>query len=1054
MTDQLTAGQHDSGTGRGQRRKHDKDIPEQRSGRPPDGGSRVAPRTVLLVASFGAFLAFLDATVVNVAFPSIRESFPDASIGGLSWVLNAYNIVFASFLVIFGRLADLLGRRRLFAGGVALFTLASLLCALAPTLEVLVAFRVLQAAGAAMLVPASLALVIDSFPSEHRSHAVGLWGATAAVAAGLGPPVGGALVEVGDWRWAFLVNLPFGIAAWLLTRRLVVESRAPGRRRMPDVRGALLLAAALSVLTLGIVQGNDWGWTSVGVLGAFVAAVALTVAFVASSRAHPQPVLDPELLRIPTFAVANVVTVVAGMGFYAYMLTNILFLQYVWGYDILTAGLALVPGALVAAVVAGVLGPVAQTHGFRRIVVPGAIVWTTAYLWYPLVLDDQPAFWSQWMPGQVLSGIGVGATLPLLTSAALAVVPGGRFGTASAITSSTRQLGGVLGIAVLVVIIGTPTPANASDVLRDGWLFCALCFALAAVGSLLLRAVRTTATESGDAPELGAAALRLPEPVSVPQPADHSSYLDRLPTEVRSALLASGRRVPLHAGEWLFREGDPAAEMYVVTSGRLAVERDGRLIRELGAGSIFGELALLTGHVRSASVRARRDSELLAVARSDFARAVAEEPAAGMAIATALAEDLQSPAGSHRESTSQPSVVSVVGASAGSPVAEVVDALRGLMRRHRRIVVLPEATPNGLARAERDHERVLLHGSLGSERGNFALRQGDVVVLVARSDEPPPAWAPDLQPDVVLVGRRPDDATLSAWCEAVRPWQITTVDAAELDSGLRSLAARLAGRALGLVLAGGGARAMTHIGVLHELEAAGVHVDRVAGASLGGLVAGLYATGIGAAQLEDDIYRELVRGKPFGDYTVPVTALSQGKRVNDVLRRHFGATTRIEALPRLFRCVSTDLLARQPEPHRGGLAWQAVAASLRLPVLFPPLRAGNRLLVDGGVLDNLPVGLLTERDEGPLIAVNVGVGGSGPRDDREPRMPALGETLLRTMMIGSSGAVDRARAAGAYVISPPSMGVGMMEFHQLDTMVESGRVAARALLEATGGSFG
>jgi EmrB/QacA subfamily drug resistance transporter len=1041
MTDQLTTGQVDP-----------EDAPRER---PRHGsGARVAPKTVLLVASFGAFLAFLDATVVNVAFPSIRESFPDASIGGLSWVLNAYNIVFASFLVIFGRLADLIGRRRLFSGGVVLFTVASLLCAVSPSLEVLVGFRMVQAAGAAMLVPASLALVIDSFPAEHRGHAVGLWGATAAVAAGLGPPVGGALVEVGDWRWAFLVNLPFGLAAWLLTRRFVVESRAPGRRRMPDVRGALLLAAALSVVTLGIVQGNDWGWASVGVLGSFVVAVALTIAFVASSRAHAQPVLDPELLRIPPFAVANVVTVVAGMGFYAYMLTNILFLQYVWGYDILRAGLALVPGALVAAVVAGALGPVAQAHGFRRIIVPGALVWAAAYLWYPLVLDDQPAFWSQWLPGQVLSGIGVGATLPLLTSAALAVVPGGRFGTASAITSSTRQLGGVLGIAVLVVIIGTPTPANASDVLRDGWLFCALCFALSAAGAVLLRGVRTDVAEDGDAPALGAAALRLPEQVSVPTPADHSSYLDRLPGEVRTALLACGRPQTLPAGTWLFRQGDPAEEMYVVVSGRLAVERHGRLIRELGAGSMFGELALLTGHARSASVRARRDSELLAVARPDFARAVAEEPAAGMAIATALAEDLQSPVPLHREGSSQPSVVSVVGLSSGSPVEEVVDALQRQIATHRSLVVLAEAAPEALARAERDHERVLLHGRIDTERGAFALRQADVVVLVARADEQPPSgWTADPEPEVVLVGNRPDDTAIAAWCDAVHPWQVTTVTQHGLDSGLRLLAARLAGRSLGLVLAGGGARAMTHIGVLHELEAAGVHVDRVAGASLGALVAGLYATGISAAELEDHVYRELVRGKPFGDYTVPVTALSQGRRVNEVLRRHLGTTTRIEGLPRVFRCVSTDLLARKPAPHRSGLLWEAVAASLRLPVLFPPLRSGNRLLVDGGVLNNLPVRLLTEREEGPLIAVNVGVGGSEPRGDRQPRMPSLGETLLRTMMIGSSGAVDRARAAGAYVISPPSMGVGMMEFHQLDTMVESGRASARALLEATGGSF-
>src|SRR3954471_22364868 len=246
--------------------------------------ARVPASRVLLVAAFGAFLAFLDATIVNVAFPSIRESFPGTSIGGLSWVLNAYNIVFAAFLIVFGRLTDLLGRRRAFVAGVLLFTLASALCGAAPTLSLLVAARVLQALGAALLVPASLALVVEAFPEERRAHAIGLWGATAAVAAGLGPPMGGALVELGGWRWAFLVNIPFGLAAVWAARSQLVESRAPGVRRLPDLRGAALLAAGLAALNVGIVKGNDWGWGSANVLGAFAATIVLLVLFALSSR--------------------------------------------------------------------------------------------------------------------------------------------------------------------------------------------------------------------------------------------------------------------------------------------------------------------------------------------------------------------------------------------------------------------------------------------------------------------------------------------------------------------------------------------------------------------------------------------------------------------------------------------------------------------------------------------------------------------------------------------------------------------------------------------------
>ncbi|OOK75919.1 sugar (and other) transporter family protein [Mycobacterium kansasii] len=192
---------------------------------------------MLLVASFGAFLAFLDSTIVNIAFPAIQRYFHGSSISSLSWVLNAYNIVFAAFLVAAGRLADLLGRKRMFIYGVGLFTIASVLCAAADTVTQLVAFRVLQGVGAAVLVPASLALVVERFDAARRAHGVGLWGAAAALASGLGPPIGGALVQASSWRWVFLVNLPLGIIAVVVARRGLVESRAPGRRRVPDLRG-------------------------------------------------------------------------------------------------------------------------------------------------------------------------------------------------------------------------------------------------------------------------------------------------------------------------------------------------------------------------------------------------------------------------------------------------------------------------------------------------------------------------------------------------------------------------------------------------------------------------------------------------------------------------------------------------------------------------------------------------------------------------------------------------------------------------------------------------
>ncbi len=445
---------------------------------------------VLLVAAFGAFLAFLDSTIVNVAFPDIQRHF-HSDISDLSWMLNAYNIVFAAFLVAAGRLADLMGRKRVFILGVALFTVASGLCAIAESVGELVAFRVLQGIGAAVLVPASLGLVVEAFPAERRAHGVNLWGAAGAIAAGLGPPIGGALIEADGWRWVFLVNLPLGVFAVLAARRALVENRAAGRRRVPDVRGAVLLAFALGLLTLGLIKGPDWGWASLPTSGSLLAAAVAMVGFVMSSRHHPAPMVEPTLLRIQSFVAGTGLTAVASAGFYAYLLTHVLFLNYVWGYTLLEAGMAVAPAALVAAVVAAVLGRVADRHGYRFIVGIGALIWAASLLWYLKVVGSQPDFLGEWLPGQILQGIGVGATFPLLGSAALArLAKGGSYATASAVTGTIRQVGAVIGVAVLVILVGTPAPGAAEEALRHGWALAAICFVAVGIGALSLGRIR------------------------------------------------------------------------------------------------------------------------------------------------------------------------------------------------------------------------------------------------------------------------------------------------------------------------------------------------------------------------------------------------------------------------------------------------------------------------------------------------------------------------------------------------------------------------------------
>ncbi|MDL9981037.1 MFS transporter [Microbacterium sp. ASV49] len=1021
---------------------------------------RIPGRTVLLVASFGALLAFLDATIVNIAFPSIRSSFPDESISTISWVLNAYNIVFASFMIVFGRLGDVVGRRRLYLIGIVLFTASSAVCALAPDIVVLIGARVVQALGAAMIVPASLAVVIDGAEPGKRARAVGLWAAAAAVASGLGPPIGGALVEAGGWRWAFWINIPLGIVAWWLGRHQLVNSRAPGRRRMPDLLGATLLSGALGLTTLAIIKGSEWGAGSVILWVVVGGAVLLFAAFILSSTKHPAPVLDMAMMRNRPFLVANIATLVAGVGFFGYMLTNVLWLQYVWQYSVLEAGLALVPGAVVAAIVAAVLEPIAARVGYRWIIAAGFVVWALGYVWYVTMVGTEPDFWGPWLTGQIISGVGVGATLPLLAASTLESQPGGKYGTASAVISSARQIGGTIGVAILVVILGTPTMLTVVDDLRNGWTMSIIAFAAAAVITLFMGRIRHFDDSAADL--VAADPAHAGEAVSSPpvvlrrtvRPAEESLFA-QLPSATRERLLESAPQRSLAAGEWLLRHGDAADSMFVLLAGRAEVVIGDRAVRELGPGSVVGELALFTQGVRSASVRARRDCEVLEISRALLEEAIGEDAAALAALVTALAHQLADASPATAPVPTRPSLVAVLAAGIGAAghVDAVAAALeRGLAGRLRVAVLRGAHSAEQVDRAEAENRLVFLVASGDDEEwASRCAREADTVVLVGLSGEAPPASLRPMagRPELVLVGS-PSRAARSAWADAVDAWRVSGAD------DLRGLEDRLSGRSVALVCGGGGARAITHIGVLLEFEDAGIRVDRLAGASMGAVIAGYYAMGGTAGELGDAIYREFVREDILSDYGVPRHSLARGHRAQRSLARSYG-DHRIQDLPRGFRCVSTDLLTRMSVVHRSGPMVDAIKASSRLPILFAPVPSEGRLLVDGGVLDNLPVDTLTERDEGPIVAVNISMSGgqrtSAPGEPPRPvRVPALGETMLRTLMIGGGGAAE-AQKLGAWVVTPRSMGVGLLEFHQYDTLVESGRAAARALLEQTGGEL-
>jgi EmrB/QacA subfamily drug resistance transporter len=439
---------------------------------------------VLLVTTVAVFMAFLDVTIVNVAFPSIVADFPGSSLADLSWVLNAYNVVFAAMLVPAGRLADRVGQRRLFFGGLWLFLAGSVLCGLAPDPALLIAARVVQAVGAAALIPTSLALVLPEFPPERRTIATSVWAAAGAVAAATGPSLGGVLVDAGGWRLAFLVNIIVALGV-LPARRLLLDRNDPAGADPPDLLGGALLATAVGALALGIVKAPEWGWTDERVLGSWLLSALALVALALRSGRHPAPVLEPALLRIRSFGISNASMLVLSMGFYALLLANVLFLAQVWGYSVLEAGFGVTPGPLAAAVAAVAGGRITERRGPRAVLVPAALVAAAACLLYRSLTGIEPAYLSDWLPAQLVSGAAFGLAFSALATATVMDLPPNRLATGTALSSCARQIGAVVGIAMLIAVIGTPAPGEAPAAFDEAWLLMAA--ALAASGLIATR---------------------------------------------------------------------------------------------------------------------------------------------------------------------------------------------------------------------------------------------------------------------------------------------------------------------------------------------------------------------------------------------------------------------------------------------------------------------------------------------------------------------------------------------------------------------------------------
>ncbi len=431
----------------------------------------------LAVATLVSFLVVIDISVVNVSFPTIQADF-DASETALSWIVSGYNIGVAAFLLLGGRLADSMGRKKVFLPGVVLFMVGSLLCGIAPGIGFLIAARLVQAVGGAVLMPASLALVLPEFPLSRRSTAVGFWGATGSLGAAFGPTLGSVLIRLGSWRWVFLINVPICLLVLVLGKRVFRESRNPDAKGRIDFVGVPIGTAGIALVMLAIVQSEQWGFKSPRVVVSAAVGVALVGLLVVRSGRHPVPLIDLSLFRFRSFASCNGAVAFYSMGFTSAVLLNSLMLQGLWGCSILETGAALTPSPLMATITSIVGGRWADRYGHRWLIGLGSLLLAITPILYLVLLEETPHVWDRFVPISLLAGVGVGMSISSWFSAAVSDVEPARFGVANATLRTIMQVFYGIGISVVITLLATREGLAGY---RTGWLWVAVMMLLSAV---------------------------------------------------------------------------------------------------------------------------------------------------------------------------------------------------------------------------------------------------------------------------------------------------------------------------------------------------------------------------------------------------------------------------------------------------------------------------------------------------------------------------------------------------------------------------------------------
>jgi EmrB/QacA subfamily drug resistance transporter len=438
--------------------------------------SKARPAATVLVVSTAAFLASLDLFIVNIAFPDIRQAFGTAGLGAMSWTLNAYTLVFAAFMNPAGRLGDRYGHRRVFLTGLVVFTVGSATCGLAESLPMLVASRVFQALGAAMLMPSSLALLLAAVPATRRAIAVSTWSAVGAMAAALGPPVGGLLVQL-SWRWIFFVNVPVGLLALVGGSMLLPKTAGTGSG-VPDLFGALSLIVGVGALVWALIELPVVGRSTLAIVVAVASAVGAMSLAVWRSLRHPSPAVDLAAVRVLPMWSSCLAMLVFSSAHGAMLLSGVMLLTNVWGMAPAVAGLCLAPGPLVVVLVSLLAGRLIGKAGIGMVAAAGAALYAVGIVIWLCTIGTTPHYFTDYFPAQLFTGTGVGLVMPSLSAVTGVALPAFRWGAGSAVTNTARQMGMVLGTTALTMIYHPGVDLTA---VRHGWVFVASAAGVAAL---------------------------------------------------------------------------------------------------------------------------------------------------------------------------------------------------------------------------------------------------------------------------------------------------------------------------------------------------------------------------------------------------------------------------------------------------------------------------------------------------------------------------------------------------------------------------------------------